>query len=192
MREFVLKLPDIDADVSGKSYEFDVQPTWMARALHESGFRVDPGAGVGLLQVHAQRTGAEILVYGSLRTRFVVDCSRCLGDAPVEVDVRIHTLMAQQPQGPEPHDEELELTPDDLEREYFQGDEIVLDDLVRQHILLECPMQPLCTHDCSGIEVPSHVRPPAEPLTSDGRAVDPRLAPLAELAHKMSNNDGQE
>jgi hypothetical protein len=56
----------------------------------------------------------------------------------------------------------------------------VLDDLVREHMVLEVPMQPLCSEQCEGIAVPEHLRPPPDVFREPG-AVDPRLAPLQRL-----------
>jgi uncharacterized metal-binding protein YceD (DUF177 family) len=49
--------------------------------------------------------------------------------------------------------------------------------------VLEMPMQPLCSPDCTGIAVPKHVRPPEAAFGSD--KVDPRLAPLQRLRDKV-------
>jgi uncharacterized protein len=69
---------------------------------------------------------------------------------------------------------------EDVPREEFSGNEIPLDELVREHIVLELPMQPLCGDACPGIPIPAHVRPPADVFAEPG-AVDPRLAPLQRL-----------
>src|SRR4030065_464925 len=70
--------------------------------------------------------------------------------------------LAARARGLRPEADELELTPEDLDREFFTGDRIVLDDLVREQLILEAPMQPLCRQDCPGIPVPAHLRPPPE------------------------------
>jgi uncharacterized metal-binding protein YceD (DUF177 family) len=69
---------------------------------------------------------------------------------------------------PAPDDaEELDLEGPD--RETFAGDAIVLDGLVRELLLLEVPMQPLCRDDCPGIAVPEHVKGPADLFGDAGR-----------------------
>ena len=44
-----------------------------------------------------------------------------------------------------------------------------LDDVVRENLILEVPMKPLCSESCKGIEIPAHVRPPADFGVSDGQ-----------------------
>jgi uncharacterized metal-binding protein YceD (DUF177 family) len=85
--------------------------------------------------------------------------------------------------------DELELNEEDLVRQpaRFEGNELVLDDLVREHLVLECPMQPLCSTSCPGIEIPEHVRPRSEDFGGKD-AVDPRLLPLQELKAKLSKD----
>jgi uncharacterized metal-binding protein YceD (DUF177 family) len=58
------------------------------------------------------------------------------------------------------HVEDLDL--DGPDQETFSGETIALDSLVREHLLLEVPMQPLCREDCPGIPIPEHVRGPAD------------------------------
>jgi uncharacterized metal-binding protein YceD (DUF177 family) len=78
---------------------------------------------------------------------------------------------------------EEDLAEDDgLQRETFTGNDIAVGDLLREHLVLEVPMQPLCSEACQGIPVPQHLRPPEDTFgpSTDG-AVDPRLAPLQRL-----------
>jgi uncharacterized protein len=143
----------------------------------------DPSAGPGHFELHAQKNEREIFVRGAVHADLAVECARCLRDTPLRVDTRITALLSQASEQSLP--EEVELNAEDLDRARFVGHEVVLDDLVREHLLLEIPMQPLCSADCPGIEIPQHVRPPAEHFEGD---VDPRLAPLKQLKAKLAGN----
>ena len=56
---------------------------------------------------------------------------------------------------------------------------MVLDRFVREAILLESPIFPLCSEACEGI------RPASDSATdSEGAVTDPRLLPLLELAKR--------
>lgn len=184
MTSFVLHLQDI-AD-AGKQFAFDLDASWMESALEGSELRPDP-ATPGSLAFFAQKSGSDVLVQGELHARFVATCSRCLGDAPVNVDTELSTLFTARGEGPLP--EELELTPEDLERTTFSGDSIVLDPLVRELVLLENPIQPLCSEDCPGIEMPAHLKMPTGPTRDDGKPIDPRLLPLMQLAKKRERDE---
>jgi uncharacterized protein len=72
-----------------------------------------------------------------------------------------------------------EFSHDETDMETYDGDEVVLDEFVRELILLEAPIFPLCSEQCPGIratpEQPSVRRQPS--------AGDPRLRPLLKI-HK--------
>jgi uncharacterized protein len=193
MAELVLHVQDIDE--TGKDYSFELTPAWLETALRDATLRADPAYESGLLELHAQQNGAEYLVNGTIAVHLLTECGRCLGDAAVEVDVPFGTLFhrssgkAGAPRKPRVSaDEVLELGEDDMMREEFAGHDIVLDDLVREHIVLEVPMQPLCSEACQGIAVPKHLRPPEEVFGTKDDGVDPRLAPLKRLRDKVPPN----
>ena len=122
---------------------------------------------------------------GRLRARYLAECYRCLGDARVEVDTDLTALLSPRGAGVRPQPDEEELGPEELDREFYSGDRIVLDGIVREHLLVEAPMQPLCAPDCAGIPVPEHVKPPADVFGPEGEGrIDPRLLPLMKLAGK--------
>ncbi len=190
MADFVLKLQDIGED--GKDYAFPVVRQWLVRSLAGCEARVaegDEAEAVGQVTLHAQRNGAEVLVRGRVRTEVLLSCSRCLEDVPLAVDVEVVSLQLPGQPPEEQLGEEVELDPEQIDRDWYQGEEIVLDGLVREHILLEFPMQPLCSETCPGIEVPAHVRGP-ERLDEDSS--DPRLAALAALRGRLPTQDDEE
>jgi uncharacterized protein len=182
MAEFVLKVQDIDD--RGKDYDFPLTGEWLDSALSETPLRRDPAAPEGRFSVHAQRNGHEILVRGELQAELLVECSRCLGDTPVHVEAPLTALLSSGPD--DAHPEDVELSSEDLDRARFVGNEVILDELVREHLLIECPMQPLCAETCPGIQIPDHVRPPPDEFGGGG--LDPRLAPLEQLRGKLSGN----
>jgi uncharacterized protein len=182
MSELVLPLKDLDE--RGKDYAFPLTAEWLEQALVDSALRKDPAAGEGRVQVHAQKNGHDVLVRGHVEADLVTECARCLGDVPMHVRADIAALLS-------PGDEDdaegaIELEAEDLDRGRFVGHEVVLDELVREHLLLEIPMRPLCSPDCAGIPVPEHVRPRAEDFGGPGH-VDPRLQPLQQLRAKLSS-----
>jgi uncharacterized protein len=56
----------------------------------------------------------------------------------------------------------------------YDGETVVLDDLVRDELLLGIPMIPLCSESCAGIR-------PQNPDGGAASGVDPRLQPLLAL-----------
>jgi uncharacterized protein len=194
MAEFELHVTDIDE--AGKDYAFELSSAWLDTYLQDAALRHDPDFGPGSLDVHVQENDGEYLVTGTVRAHVLTECGRCLGDAKLTVDSTIGTLFARTSGRPggaqaskdrkaqteryERHAGQDDADDDDVPREEFSGNDIVLDELVREHIVLEVPMQPLCGDACPGIPIPAHLQAPADAFPGAG-AVDPRLAPLQRL-----------
>ena len=199
MADFELHVTEIDE--AGKDYAFELSPAWLDSHLQDAALKHDPDFGPGTLEVHAQENDGEYLVTGTVRVHVLTECGRCLGDAKLAVNTVIGTLFARTSGRPgagaqagqdrrahterhteryERHADQDDEDNDDVPREEFSGNDIVLDELVREHIVLEVPMQPLCGEACPGIPIPAHLQAPADVFPGSG-AVDPRLAPLQRL-----------
>jgi uncharacterized protein len=128
-----------------------------------------------------EATGESIVVTGSLSTTASCTCRRCLEpfEAPVVAEVQ----------------EIYEPRPTEGETYQLEGEEIDLEPLVRDALLLDLPLAPLCRPDCAGPDGGGLTAgdDTAEPTSSeeaaDGGAdeaerpgpVDPRWAALSQL-----------
>lgn len=181
MAEFEIKLSELEH--GGKDYDLPLDPAWLDRALDLPDLHADPEAK-GHLRFYASLSGEDVIVHGRVRTAVIAPCARCLADTRIAVDTDLTALFTSKADA-RSLPAELELTPEDLERETYSGDTVVLDGLVREQIVLEVPMQVHCREDCPGLSVPEHVRGPAsltEAPVVDGKVIDPRLAPLLALS----------
>lgn len=187
-----LSIPIHDLDAQGKDFVFALDESWLERVFADTGVKGDTSRGAGSVEVHAQRNGREILVHGHAHATLVCECVRCLGGVHLDVECDLAALYA--PASPadaraagvqEAQDEEDDIDPSEPDREFYTGDRVVIDDLVRDYLLLELPMQPRCEPACS-LDLPEHMRSPegAHSTDSGGDAIDPRLAPLMKLAKK--------
>jgi len=189
MATFQIKVQELDA--GGKQYRFPITHAWLDESLqgrgeHDLVLRPDPSFD-GDFSLYAEKAGEDVVVRGTIRTRLLTECSRCLADAPIPVDTEVVALYTARGAGVRPVADADELTPEELDKEFYTGDTVVLDDLVRENVLLEVPMQPLCSESCEGLQVPEEIRGPAdltEAPVHEGKKVDPRLAPLLSLMNK--------
>lgn len=185
MTEFLIPAKDLDGD--GRDFSFAVADAWADSALADTGLRSAPSEAHGSFEGHVQKNGDEILVSGRLKAKLIGRCVRCLEDAYIIVDTQVGALLT--PDVPSlPSGEDGELSPEDLDRVTYVGDELVLDDLVRENLVLECPMQPMCQDDCKGLQVPAHIRPP-EDFGGAEAGVDPRLSPLLKLRDQLNRDE---
>ena len=133
--------------------------------------------------------GDNFLLQGRVHATVDATCGRCLGPAEIPVDSETTLLLvpktastSRSPKGKTSKDSEgeFEFDPDEADVATYDGETIVLDDLVREAILLELPISPLCREDCAGIS-----SDPAVAKKLEAARVDPRLAKLAGLKDKV-------
>jgi uncharacterized protein len=127
--------------------------------------------GDGAIDVRLSRSGSDVVVHGKAKAEVELPCSRCLKTVTIALTPEISVLMV--PAAKIKHDREHEMASSEADVLPYDGDNVVLDDLLRDDLVLEIPMIPLCSEDCPGI-ASAHAKEEAKP-------VDPRLAPLLRL-----------
>jgi len=85
-------------------------------------------------------------VKGRIRVRLALPCVRCLRETQVPLDVPLSVVLAKG-------STDVGAALDDGEESpgvtRLAGDEVAMDDEVREAILLELPMNPRCAEECS-------------------------------------------
>lgn len=153
MSRFVLKVKELESGVS--SHRFDLSADWLRAELGDvEGIGV-AGEG-GRLSIVTTKHGQEVLIRGTVVAALTATCVRCLNDfaLPVEAEVSVLMLPSQAARRPGParddDDDEDDGDEDELGVERYQGEEIELDGLIRDSILLDIPMNPVCGEACPG------------------------------------------
>lgn len=181
-------LPIHDLDSSGRSLSTKLEVEWLKEAL--DGVEIEPSDEPGQIDIRYSKTAKNIVIRGSLHVDVKVPCARCLAPAPVHIETEISLMLvpADSPKAnfakgkgaaPGEKDSDYEFKDADAELDTYSGEEVVLDEFLREAIVLEIPSFPLCTEDCSGI-----ARDPASGPTEPTDTVDPRFARLRELLKK--------
>jgi uncharacterized protein len=119
-------------------------------------------------------------VHLDIKGKVELECSRCMElfekDLSQTKEKRIELY---------PSEESLVLSPEDLEVSFMEEPDLVsLEDLVREELILEIPMKPLCRPDCPGITSPHLLFEESE------RPGDPRFAILKNLLGDTEVRDG--
>jgi len=136
----ILKLDDIPPD--GLELEVGLDPDVPALIP----FHADrPLTGI----FRIRKTGSHVLVRGVINGFLHQECSRCLTDYLYSVNEEFSIEL--RPISFLSDGEEVELTGDDLNIEFFRGDELDLDHLLVEQLSLALPMKPLCSEKCAGI-----------------------------------------
>ncbi len=100
-------------------------------------------------EVFIFRSGKKIEITGKVEAALELLCHRCLAHYDSSVSVKFHYTFLEPPSWKK--DEEIKLSPEDIEISYYNGEEIELSDIFREQILLQLPMRQLCKEDCKGI-----------------------------------------
>ena len=170
--EFQFSVADLDA--AGKEFRFPVRASWLRGMLEDT--ELKPGAHEGAVEIRASKSGTDVVVHGSLKAELIAPCARCLKDAVVKIDEPLSVLMVPG----KPADDD-DLSPDQADVASYDGETVVLDDVVKDEILLEIPMIPLCSEDCPGMSQLSESRGSASKAEKKEDEIDPRLLPLLKL-----------
>jgi uncharacterized protein len=172
--EFTISTGDLDS--GGRKYVFPVRAAWMRGALEEH--EATAAGPDGTLDIRASKSGNDIVVHGTLSAVLSVPCARCLEPVEVPVHEPVSALFAPRASPSHAGEKGREISPEEADTLPYDGETAVLDDFVRDELILETPSFPLCSEDCPGISPSLTPRgensAPAEP-------VDPRLSPLRRL-----------
>lgn len=106
--------------------------------------------GVAELLPH---TGGEVRVHGRIRTEVDTECDRCLGRASFKIDAPFDLFYRPLNVGTHLQQETAEEALDEGEAEmgFYELPGLELEDIIREQVALQLPMQKLCSPACKGI-----------------------------------------
>ncbi|MFT5356102.1 MAG: uncharacterized metal-binding protein YceD (DUF177 family) [Polyangiales bacterium] len=186
MARFILTIPEIETAGGSLEKSFVLDTAWLRGAVEGTEFTA-PDDQSEPFHIVARQIMEDVIVEGRFRAVLGGTCARCSEPLPITMDGNFTQLFTNRTQTDLP--EELELTPEDLERETFAGERIELDAAVREFILLEVPMSPKCEGGCADpiINQILGLDDTGNPLP-EGKPAGP-LAALADLAAKMKKGE---
>ena len=91
----------------------------------------------------------DIRVKGKLATSVEVPCARCLEPVVQQVERGFDLLF--RPVGIDSGHEELSITDAEAEIGYYEGEGLLLEDTLREQVLLALPLKTICREDCRGL-----------------------------------------
>ncbi len=143
-----VKLDEIPEEGLDLTWEEDQES--LSAYLGESA-RIDFGFETPLRsEATVRRVGKAVLVKGTLKAVLRLQCVRCLKEftSPLATEVDMALLA---PEGDVREEGERELTGQEMELSYHNGEEINLSEIVFEQVFLEIPYQPLCRSQCKGL-----------------------------------------
>jgi len=136
------------------------------------------------LQGRVLQAGDDILLEGTLRAAFSLNCSRCLKDfvQPFEADVSATYVQSSGDHRP---DGRAETDLDEAAHITFFDDEIDLLSGIREDVVLSIPVKPLCSEDCRGLCVQCGTDLNEGECTCRKEDVDLRFAQLRDIRTQL-------
>ncbi|HOK07202.1 MAG TPA: DUF177 domain-containing protein [Syntrophales bacterium] len=117
-----------------------------------------------------------VFISGKLGSVLTMTCDRCLEEGEMFVEAEFSYTL--RPLTGLPGEAETELTAEDLDEGYYEGDLIDLTPLVREQLLLQIPMKFLCRPECRGLCPRCGANLNTAPCSCGEGKIDERLAVL--------------
>jgi uncharacterized protein len=127
----------------------------------------------------------DIRLNGELGTVLELACARCL--EPVVQRVNRTFDLLYRPQGADAGQEELPIAGPESEVSYYQGEGLLLEDALREQVLLAVPLKVICREDCKGLCPHCGTNLNAQQCSCAEPLEDPRWSALKEIRSKLEH-----
>ncbi|MBI5102024.1 MAG: DUF177 domain-containing protein [Nitrospirae bacterium] len=135
-------------------------------------------------RVQLTKAGGEVIVSGNLGADIEVQCSRCLRDFRQRLDLPVNVVyhpIEEFDEGAEGHPARHVLSDDEMDMGFYRAGELDLDELLREQIILNIQMKPLCDSACKGLCPTCGIDLNTGSCNCAADRTDPRLAVLKKL-----------
>ena len=159
--------------------------------IPEEGLEVDLEEDLGIegvspvspakARLSINKIATEVMVSGHLSVELENVCSRCLKSFRQVQDLPVNVVYHPESEvGAERH----ELHDDEMDMEFYRGDELDLQELLREQVMLNLQMKPLCNEACKGICPKCGKDLNTGTCACENHETDPRLEVLKKLLDK--------
>jgi uncharacterized protein len=178
-------------DLEKEPIEFDLEVPPGAVDLGVEAEQRGPLAASGLAEVIHEHRGprdivADIRLRGRFAGKFQIPCARCV--EPVEVPLAADYDLIFRPAAADSEPTERSITAPETEIGYYQKDSLVLEDVLREQVLLSLPVRTLCKPDCKGLCPRCGADRNSQACTCVGND-DPRWQALAGLRGRIESKE---
>ena len=127
----------------------------------------------------------DLRLRGKLAATLEMSCARCLD--PIVQDVKHDFELLYRPQGSDAGREEISVTDAEAEIGYYQGEGLLLEDVLREQVLLAVPLKAICREDCKGLCPHCGKNLNLEKCSCSVPMEDPRWSALKDLRGRLEN-----
>jgi uncharacterized protein len=127
----------------------------------------------------------DLRLRGHLEAGLELQCARCL--EPVQQNVVRDFELLYRPLGADAGRDEISVTDAEAEIGYYQNGGILLEDVLREQVLLALPLKVTCRPDCKGLCPQCGKNLNQEQCSCATEIEDPRWAALKDVHSKLAN-----
>lgn len=175
-------------DLELRNLEFDESFAPGVIELGEDQVQTKPLKTKGRAELIQENRGAHEIVedirfVGSFSTEVRVHCARCLD--PVDNVIAEKFDLLYRPLGVDARADEVSISEAETEIGYYQGEGLLLEDVLKEQILLALPPRQLCQANCKGLCPQCGKNLNQESCDCVATMPDPRWAALEDLRKKL-------
>ena len=173
----IIRVEDIPAQGKQESFPEDEGPLNERLGGEANNFGLQFAEPVQV-RVNLSRSGKVILVKSRIDARVKCTCARCLDPFALTLSSEIQFSLKPRPDPNLASPQEVELAREDLETDYYEGEEVDLSPLVQDQALLTVPPKVICREDCRGLCPRCGKNLNRESCQCPAAEADPRFAAL--------------
>jgi uncharacterized protein len=178
------------SELEREPIDFDLELAPGAVDLGEEATQIGKMATSGLAEVLHEHRGpgeivADIRLRGSFSGKFEVPCARCV--EPVEIPLAADFDLIFRPSAADAEATERSITAPETEIGYYLKDSLLLEDVLREQVLLSLPVRTLCKPDCKGLCPRCGANRNSQACSCDVGPSDPRWQALSGLRSKIKS-----
>jgi uncharacterized protein len=177
-----LRVRIADIPPEGLDLNWEFPPEAVEPGLNENGEDPLEAASPVKARLRLEKSGLRVVVQGEVFGAFRVACSRCLEAFDLSVCEEVFAVLA--PRGDHVLKERISAA--DLDEEYYEGEEVDLWPLIREHLILGLPARRICQESCQGLCPQCGVNRNLSPCDCRPEAGHPGLAVLEALKDRLS------
>src|SRR6266481_6270952 len=132
----------------------------------------------------------DIRVVGNLSTEIEIRCARCL--EPVDNAVSEAFDLIYRPLGVDAKSDEASICQAETEIGYYQGEGLLLEDVLKEQVLLALPAKRVCSPGCKGLCPHCGCNLNVENCSCVSTMRDPRWAELEDIRKKLERSVAEE
>ena len=178
------------SELEREPIEFDLQLSPGSVELGEEAEQVGNLFTSGRAEVLHEHRGpkeivADIRLRGKFSGNFQVPCARCV--EPVEIPLAAEFDLIFRPAAADSDPAERSITAPETEIGYYLKDSLLLEDVLREQVLLSLPVRTLCKPDCKGLCPRCGANRNSQTCTCEEGPNDPRWEALSGLRSQIKS-----